>query len=52
MNKKTEEVSSSGSSEANVNNSGNRVLKLGLDVHYRPARTIRTKSSHRVYEPM
>src|SRR6201984_575133 len=34
MNKKTE-VSSSGSSEANVNNSGNRVLKLGLDVHYR-----------------
>ena len=34
MNKKTE-VSSNGSSEANVNNSGNRVLKLGLDVHYR-----------------
>ena len=34
MNNKTE-VSSNGSSEANVNNSGNRVLKLGLDVHYR-----------------
>ena len=34
MNKKSE-VSSNGSSEANVNHSGNRVLKLGLDVHYR-----------------
>jgi hypothetical protein len=32
---KEETVTSNGSSQANVVNKGNRVLKLGLDTHYR-----------------
>jgi transposase len=32
---KEETVTSNGSSQANVVNKGNRVLKLGLDIHYR-----------------
>jgi hypothetical protein len=32
---KQETVTSNGSSQANVVNKGNRVLKLGLDMHYR-----------------
>jgi transposase len=32
---KPSQISSSSSSQASVDNSGNRVLKLGLDVHYR-----------------
>jgi hypothetical protein len=32
---KKETVTSNGSSQANVVNKSNRVLKLGLDMHYR-----------------
>ena len=35
MNIQDQSISSSGSNQASVNNNGNRVLKLGLDVHYR-----------------
>src|SRR5262245_6709625 len=34
-NKSDEGISGSGSNQASVANNGNRVLKLGLDVHYR-----------------
>jgi urease beta subunit len=34
-NKSDEGISGSGSNQASVANNGNRVLKLGLDMHYR-----------------